>query len=395
MVQLNPFSDQKTVLRARRRLEIASCMKEDARFPTILDAKNAITKLYIEHAHHISIHQGSEFVKSFIQQRYYINGVQLALCSERFKCFICRRFDAQNLQPKMAPLPSSRFPQENTHYPFISTGVDFFAPFFIQNRKKTKKHYAIIFNCLTTRAAHLESCPDLKADNALARFTARRGSPKTIYSDNGKTFVGAGNELKKCLKEQDKNKIETKLAVNEIEWKFNPPYGTHFGGAWERLIQIAKRTILIILGSKKLTLGFFNTILRETETMLNSRPLTNVADNTDNEEPLTPNHFLIERPFSNLPPGIFDDRIPLRFENWFQQQQLLNHIWRRLRKEYLPTLLKRTKWNFAEELLKRGVVVWILRDRTPRGIWPLGRVTAEHPGRDGTTRVVTVRTAYG
>ena len=61
----------------------------------------------------------------------------------------------------------------------------------------------------------------------------------------------------------------------------------------------------------------------------------------------------------------------------------------------LPTLLKRTKWNFAEEPLKRGDVVWILKDRTPRGIWPLGRVTAEHPRRDGTTRVVTVRTAYG
>ena len=79
---------------------------------------------------------------------------------------------------------------------------------------------------------------------------------------------------------------------------------------------------------------------------------------------------------SNLKPGTFDDRIPLRFENWSQQQQLLNHNWRRLQKENLPTLLKRTKWNFAEEPLKRGDVVWILKDRTPRGIWPLGRVTA-------------------
>ena len=44
---------------------------------------------------------------------------------------------------------------------------------------------------------------------------------------------------------------------------------------------------------------------------------------------------------------------------------------------------------------KIGVVVWILKDLTPRGIWPLGRVTAEHSGRDGTALVVTVRTAYG
>ena len=151
---------------------------------------------------------------------YDIIGVRLDLRSVRFKCFICRRFDAQNFQAVMASLPSSSFPQENTHYPLISTGVDFFGPVFIQNRKKTEKHYAIIFNCLTTRAAHLESCPDLNTDtflNALARFTARRGSPKTVYSDNGKTdFLGAKNELKKCLKELDKNKIETKLAVKVI-----------------------------------------------------------------------------------------------------------------------------------------------------------------------------------
>ena len=57
LVQLNPFLDQKTVLRARGRLEFASCLKEDARFPIILDAKNAITKMYNEHAHHICVHQ--------------------------------------------------------------------------------------------------------------------------------------------------------------------------------------------------------------------------------------------------------------------------------------------------------------------------------------------------
>ena len=59
----------------------------------------------------------------------------------------------------------------------------------------------------------------------------------------------------------------------------------------------------------------------------------------------------------------------LRFENWSQQQQLLNHFWRRLQKEYLPTLSKRTKWNFAEEPLKRGYVVWIFGRREEYGLW--------------------------
>ena len=95
-----------------------------------------------------------------------------------------------------------------------------FGPFFIENKKQTETHDAIISNCLTTRAAHLESCPDLDTDtylNGFARFTARRSTPKTRYSDNGKTFAVASNEPKKCLKELDKNKKETKLTVKEIE----------------------------------------------------------------------------------------------------------------------------------------------------------------------------------
>ena len=39
--------------------------------------------------------------------------------------------------------------------------------------------------------------------------------------------------------------------------------------------------------------------------------------------------------------------------------------------------------------------MWVLGDLTPRGIWPNGHVVEEHPGRGGTTRVVTVRTSYG
>ena len=45
--------------------------------------------------------------------------------------------------------------------------------------------------------------------------------------------------------------------------------------------------------------------------------------------------------------------------------------------------------------LKVAHTVWLLKDLTPRGIWPIVLVVEEHSGGDGTTRVVTVRTAYG
>ena len=46
--------------------------------------------------------------------------------------------------------------------------------------------------------------------------------------------------------------------------------------------------------------------------------------------------------------------------------------------------------------LKLGDIMWVLKNLTPRGIWPIGHVAEEHAGRIGTTWVVTImRTAYG
>ena len=92
-----------------------------------------------------------------------------------------------------------------------------------------------------------------------------------------------------------------------MEWHLNPPFAAHFGGVWERLIQTAKKTLLQILGSSKLTLELIYTILAVTELMLSLRPLTHVTDYPDNEQHLAPNHFLLHTPFANLPPGVFQD----------------------------------------------------------------------------------------
>ncbi|XP_075250784.1 uncharacterized protein LOC142342987 [Convolutriloba macropyga] len=212
---------------------------------------------------------------------------------------------------------------------------------------------------------------DLNTDtflNVYRRFTSRKCQPADLYSDNGKTFVGAKEELKRCLNDLDKEKIHKALEAKNTKWHFNPPYGPHFGSAWERLIQSVKRTLLIILGSRKFTFDVFHTIMVEAEAMMNSRPLTNVSDAMENEEPLTPST---------------------------SASLQLSSPWR-LAREYLPTLIKRPKWTENDgNSLKVNDVVWILKDFTPRGIWPLGRVEEVFPGRDGNNRVVKVKTAYG
>ena len=132
----------------------------------------------------------------------------------------------------------------------------------------------------------------------------------------------------------------------------------------------------------------------ETESILNSRPLTNVAEQPDTDEPLTPNHFLIQRSLNSLPPGQFGDQQHACLKIRKNKQKLMNHIWRRLVKKYLPTT-SRKRSNSNDRPHKVDHIVWVLKDQTRRGIWPLGRVMETTPGRDGETRVVNVKTAYG
>ena len=130
-----------------------------------------------------------------------------------------------------------------------------------------------------------------EVSQCLQKICSRRCQPQILYSDNGKTFFGASEELKKTVKALNNDRIYKALAVANTTWKFNPPYGHHFGGVCERLI--AKRTLLLILGSRRLSFDTFLTTIVETESILNSSTLTNVAEQPDNEEPLTSNHFLI------------------------------------------------------------------------------------------------------
>ena len=90
-----------------------------------------------------------------------------------------------------------------------------------------------------------------------------------------------------------------------------------------------------------------------------------------------------------------DSSYQLTQKSWKGTQKIVNHIWKRLLSEYIPTLHHRSKWNQQLSPITVGELVWVLRDFTPRGIWPIGRVEAVFPGRDGQTRVCSVKTAYG
>ena len=92
--------------------------------------------------------------------------------------------------------------------PFASTGVDYFGPFLVKHSKTARrnqaltKQYGVIYNCLTTRAIHLELDRDLSTHSfILSRrlFISRRGHVKIMKLDNGTNFVEIASECKERL----------------------------------------------------------------------------------------------------------------------------------------------------------------------------------------------------
>ncbi|GFS94155.1 integrase catalytic domain-containing protein [Trichonephila clavipes] len=145
---------------------------------------------------------------------------------------------------------------------------------------------------------HIEIVSDLTSDAFIAtlkRFFSRRGKCAKLYSDNGKTFVGANKELKRFLKliEDSDDNLAGFLSAEGIEWKFIPPRAPSFGRLWEASVKSIKYHPRRVVSGSNLTYEEFLTVCIQIEGILNSRPLCPLSSNSDDLNALTPAHFLI------------------------------------------------------------------------------------------------------
>ena len=67
-----------------------------------------------------------------------------------------------------------------------------------------------------------------------------------------------------------------------------------WGGFWEPMVQVVKRSLQKILSKSKLTYEELLTVICEIESVVNSRPLY-CAYNNNIEEVITPSHLLLGR----------------------------------------------------------------------------------------------------
>ena len=134
-----------------------------------------------------------------------------------------------------------------------------------------------LFTCLVVRAVHLDVVTDMSTQSflrCLKRFASRRGLPRKILSDNGKTFRAASKYIKAVFAD---HVIEEYLAGLGCAWIFNVEYAPWWGGAFKRMVKSTKHCLQKMIGRAQLTLDELLTAIVEIEAVINSRPLSYVS----------------------------------------------------------------------------------------------------------------------
>jgi hypothetical protein len=137
------------------------------------------------------------------------------------------------------------------------------------------------------------------------------------------------------------------------------------------------------------------TLLTEIEACLNFRPICALSNDPHESTYLSPGHFLIGQPLTQLPSVDYTKVKGNRLSRWQSFQQQLQTFWQRWSSDYLHELQQRQRWSRSSPNLQPGDVVLIRKDNTTPLQWPTAIITAGHPGADNQTRVVTIKTQKG
>ncbi|XP_041673814.1 uncharacterized protein LOC121529877 [Drosophila eugracilis] len=342
---LAPYVDKYGVLRVYGRVDAALSMPYSARRPVILSHRHSLTEMVVRHYHAQMKHQNVD-----------------------------------------ATIAEGEDRLESEGWPFKYTGLDYFGPLLVTVARHREKRWVALFTCLTTRAIHLELAHDLSTDSciiAIRNFACRRGPVRKLRSDNGKNFVGADREARRFGDVFETERIQSELSSRSIEWVFNFPSNPSEGGVWERMVQCVKQVLRHTLKEVAPRDHVLESLLIEAENIVNSRPLTHLPLNADQEAPLTPNDLL--KGAANLPytPG-WDVERPKEGstrKQWRIARMLRDRSWSRWVLE----------WCLRTEPIRQGDMVFVCDPAFPRREWRKGIAEEVYSGADGVVRLATVR----
>ncbi|XP_045022924.1 uncharacterized protein LOC123466895 [Daphnia magna] len=219
-----------------------------------------------------------------------------------------------------------------------------------------------------------------------------------MYSDNAQTFRCVSKHLKVLRSDPA---IHDLLAMRKTEWIFSASLAPWWGGFWERMVRTMKDLLRRSNGRACLEYDELEVSLIETESVVNARPLTYVAEGSDDPLPITPNQFLNNRRSNCTPPEpaenlMAPDATNLKLlEMDRQRREYVSDICERFVTDYLLQIDKFHCKGGPGRKIRVGEVVIIHDDNTKRLMWTIGVVKELITSRDGLIRSVMVKTPNG
>ena len=360
--------------------------------PPILSAKSDFARLYAQKVHD-ECHLGVSAVMAKVRAKYWIVGLRSLVKSIRFKCVKCRQLDKRVQEQVMGQIPKERL-KPAPAWTYVS--LDLFGPFEIRgetNKRSRSKGYGVLYNCLLSRAVHVDIATDYSTDTfllAMRRFISLRGCPTKVWSDRGTQLVAANKELREIIAGHNDNIIEEFGSQHSIDWSFSAPDGPWQNGCAESLIKSVKKALKVAIGLQVLTLSEMQTVLYESANLVNERPIGRHPESAEDGTYLSPNDLLLGRSSIKVPSGQFASSVTKQMRYRFVQR-IVNAFWQKWTRDYFPSLIIRQKWHTAKRSVKVGDVVMVQDSNNVRGRWRMGRVSKAEPSlRDGFVRNIDI-----
>ena len=391
--QLDLFLDEEGVIRCSGRYKYAN-LTYNIKYPILLAKHSHLTTLIIKDRHRRVHHAGIKATLNEIRADFWIPQVKRTVQDIVRRCIVCRRFTAMPFNPPgPPPLPPIRLSEMP---PFTNTGVDYAGPLFCKERgrKEANKSYISLYTCASTRAVHLELVPDMTAvsfKNSMIRFVSTRGIPHVMISDNAKTFKKTAEDLNCSI---TRSPTEEFIHDNKIMWLFYLERSPWWGGFIERMVQSVKSVLRKILYRTFLSYDEMVTVLKQIESVVNSRPITHMFNEID--EALTPSHLLIGKRSTQLPTSTMYIN-DLDQTNKYREE-IVNLFIRRWKEEYLSELqnyhITMQKSHSVDVEPQIGEIV-IMKEDSPRSTWKLARIENIYKERDEKIRSIQVKKPNG
>ncbi|KHJ91498.1 integrase core domain protein [Oesophagostomum dentatum] len=415
---LNLRKDEEGIWRCFGRLGLAQ-LDQGARFPIFVLQKTLLAEIIIREYHQKG-HPGINHTIALVRQEFWIPQLRAQVTQLIRKCVQCQKFNNLPYRyPNQDDLPKERVTRSR---PFEHIGLDYFGPILVKlQNEDQEKCFGTIITCMVTRLIHLDVVTSLSTVafiHMLRRFFARRGIPKSITCDNAPTF-GLGEEILQDYMAafQQDSTVAKELSNREITWKNITPYAPWQGGFYERLIKSVKYSMYKTLGKSPTTYEELFTTLTEIEALLNSRPLTYITNDINEQQILRPIDFLqrdiqIIYPFTqnkeeSQDPEYLPAEKRLSIETKTEAIKAINSscektekFWNQWQKQYLTALrekhiLQVPQKRGGRSQPKVGTVVLIQDAVQPRYTWKLAMIKELIASANNQIRTALLRLPSG